>query len=50
LIARHCPTDIYAGCVLAQAIVKQMEKHSGFQKDLGEAKAEIAAVMRAAKN
>jgi hypothetical protein len=35
---------------LAQAIVKQMEKHSDFQKDLGEAKAEIAAAMQAAKN
>jgi acid phosphatase (class A) len=41
--ARHYPTDIYAGRVLAQAIVKQMEKNDDFQKDLAEAKAEIAA-------
>jgi acid phosphatase (class A) len=43
-IARHYPTDIYAGRVLAQAIVKQMEKNDEFQKDLAGAKAEIAAV------
>jgi acid phosphatase (class A) len=43
MIARHYPTDIYAGRVLAQAIVKQMEKDDKFQKDLAEAKAEIAA-------
>jgi len=41
--ARHYPTDIYGGRVLAQAIVKQMEKNDDFQKDLAEAKAEIAA-------
>jgi len=42
-IARHYPTDIYAGRVLAQAIVKQMKKDGQFQKDFAEAKAEIAA-------
>jgi acid phosphatase (class A) len=41
--ARHYPTDIYAGRVLAQAIVKQMEKSDEFQKDFAGAKAEIAA-------
>jgi acid phosphatase (class A) len=40
-IARHYPTDIYAGRVLAQAIVKQFEKNDDFQKDLAEVKAEI---------
>jgi acid phosphatase (class A) len=49
-IARHYPTDIYAGRVLAQAIVKQMEKNADFQKDLAAAKAEITAAMTAAKN
>jgi acid phosphatase (class A) len=49
-IARHYPTDIYAGRVLAQAIVKQMNKNADFQKDFEEAKAEIAAAMQAAKN
>lgn len=41
-IARHYPTDIYAGRVLAQAIVKEMEKEKKFQKDLAMATAEIA--------
>ena len=45
-IARHYPTDIYAGRVLARAIVKQMEKSDDFQKDLAEAKAEIAAAKK----
>jgi len=49
-IARHYPTDIYAGRVLAQAIVKQMEKNDDFQKDLAGAKAEISAAMPAATN
>jgi acid phosphatase (class A) len=42
-IARHYPTDIYAGRMLAQAIVHQMQKSDQFQKDFAEAKAEIAA-------
>jgi acid phosphatase (class A) len=45
-IARHYPTDIYAGRVLAQAIVKQMRKNDEFQKDFEEAKAEAAAVQK----
>ena len=49
-IARHYPTDIYAGRVLAQAIVKQMLKSDAFQHDFAEAKAEIAAAMQSAKN
>jgi len=49
-IARHYPTDIYAGRVLAQAIVKQMEKNDDFQKDLAGAKAEISTAMPAATN
>ena len=49
-IARHYPTDIYAGRVLAQAIVKQMNQNEDFQKDLAAAKAEVSAAMQAAKN
>jgi len=49
-IARHYPADIYAGRVLAQAIVKQMIKSDAFQKDFADAKAEIAAAQAAAKN
>jgi acid phosphatase (class A) len=42
-IARHYPTDIYAGRVLAQAIVRQMKKDADFQKDFAAAKAELTA-------
>lgn len=49
-IARHYPTDIYAGRVLAQAIVKQMTKSDAFQKDFARAKAEIAAAAPLPRN
>jgi len=49
-IARHYPTDIYAGHVLARAIVRQMKKSDAFQKDFAEAKAEIAAAQATSKN
>lgn len=49
-IARHYPTDIYAGRVLAQAIVKQLKKSNSFESDFARVKAEIAAVQSAAKN
>ena len=48
-IARHYPTDVIAGRVLAQAIVKEMEKNPDFQKDLAKARAEIAAAQTAAQ-
>ncbi len=49
-IARHYPTDIYAGRVFAQAIVKQMKKSGAFQTDFAQAKAEIDAARAAEKN
>jgi acid phosphatase (class A) len=49
-IARHYPTDIYAGRVLAQAIVKELKQSDAFQHDFAEAKAEIAAAQTAAGN
>jgi acid phosphatase (class A) len=49
-IARHYPTDIYAGHVLAQVIVKQLKKSEAFEKDSAEVKAEIAAAKAASKN
>ena len=49
-IARHYPTDIYAGRVFAQAIVRQMKKSDAFRKDFAEAKAEITAAKTAASN
>jgi acid phosphatase (class A) len=42
-IARHYPTDIYAGRVLAQAIVEQLKKSPDYQHDFAAAQAEIAA-------
>jgi acid phosphatase (class A) len=45
-IARHYPTDIYAGRVLAQAIVREMKKSDAFQKDFAKAQAEIAAAQK----
>jgi acid phosphatase (class A) len=49
-IARHYPTDIYAGRVLAQAIVQQMKKSDAFQHDFAEAKAEVATAQVAGNN
>ncbi len=49
-IARHYPTDIYAGRVLAQAIVKSFKKSETFEKEFDEAKAEIEAARKAALN
>ncbi|MGD0813002.1 MAG: phosphatase PAP2 family protein [Verrucomicrobiota bacterium] len=43
-IARHYPTDIYAGRVLAQAIVGEMKKNADFQKDMAAVKDEIATL------
>lgn len=45
-IARHYSTDIYAGRVLAQTIVKQLKKSEAFQKEFEEAKAEIIAAQK----
>jgi len=49
-IARHYPTDIYAGRVLAQAIVKQFKKSDGYEEDFKEVQKEIEAVRKAALN
>jgi len=49
MIARHYPTDIYAGRVLAQAIVRQMKKSDAFQHDFAATKAEIAAAVQSEK-
>jgi acid phosphatase (class A) len=42
-IGRHYATDIYAGRVFAQAIVREMKANSDFQQDLAAARAEIAS-------
>jgi acid phosphatase (class A) len=46
-IARHYPTDIYAGRVFAQAIVREMKKSPQFQGDFAAARAEITATLTA---
>jgi acid phosphatase (class A) len=45
-IARHYPTDIYAGRVLAQAIVREFDQNAAFQKELAEVKVEIATAQK----
>ena len=42
-IAHHYPTDIYAGRVLAQAIVREMKKNADFKRDFADVKSELAA-------
>jgi acid phosphatase (class A) len=48
-IGRHYPTDIYAGRVLALAIVKQFKASHAFRKDFETVKAELDAVETTAK-
>lgn len=45
-IARHYPTDIFAGRVLAMAIVDDFKKNPDYQKEFVEAQAEIAAAKK----
>ena len=46
LIGMHFATDIYAGRVLGQAIVRELLASPAFQSDLAEAKAEAQAAQR----
>jgi acid phosphatase (class A) len=46
LIGKHFPTDVYAGRVLAQAIVRELLASPAFQRDLAEAKAEAQAAQQ----
>ena len=43
LIGKHFPTDIYAGRVLGQAIVHEVQSSPAFQHDFAEARAEVRA-------
>ena len=49
-IARHYPTDIQAGRVLAQAIVRQLKDSDAFQRDFDAVKAELAGAQATARN
>jgi acid phosphatase (class A) len=46
-IARHYPTDIYAGRVLAQAIVRELKASHDFERDFAQVAAEIRLVLQA---
>jgi acid phosphatase (class A) len=46
-IARHYPTDIYAGRTLARVIVRELKASAAFKHDFAEAKAEIDAARHA---
>jgi acid phosphatase (class A) len=48
-IARHYPADIFAGRVLARAIVRELNKSEIFQKELAEVKAELVSAKLAVK-
>jgi acid phosphatase (class A) len=50
LIGKHFPTDIYAGRVLGQAIVRELLASPAFQHDLTEAKAEAQAAQHLTEN
>jgi acid phosphatase (class A) len=45
-IGRHYLTDIYAGRVMAQAIVREMKASPDFQRDFADAKAELAVAQK----
>jgi acid phosphatase (class A) len=49
-IARHYPTDIYAGRVFARAIVRELKANPDFRRDFAEVQSEIAEVQRAKGN
>ena len=49
-IARHYPSDIYAGRFYARTIFNDLKSSPEYQKDFAAAQAEIRAVEQAAKN
>ena len=46
ILGKHYPTDIYAGRVLGQRIVQEMQKNRQFRHDLREARNEIRSWLR----
>jgi acid phosphatase (class A) len=50
ILAKHYPTDVMAGRVLAQAIVRELKADPHFQHDFAQVKAEIAAAQETTKN
>lgn len=50
LIGKHFPTDVFAGRVLGQAIVRELLANPEFQRDLAAARAEVLAFQAAQKH
>ena len=46
VIGKHFPSDVYAGRVLGQAIVRELLASTAFQKDFAKLKAEVRAAQR----
>ncbi len=46
IIGKHFPTDVNAGRVLGQAIVRELKKNAAFQRDFAAAKAEVDAARK----
>jgi acid phosphatase (class A) len=46
MLGRHYPTDIYAGRVLAQAIVRELHANPEFEHEFAAAKAEVDAAQK----
>ena len=49
-IARHYPSDIFAGRTLARAITQQFKQNEDFQKEFAEVKKEIETARTTARN
>ncbi|MDR3457651.1 MAG: phosphatase PAP2 family protein [Verrucomicrobiae bacterium] len=49
-IARHYPSDIFAGRTLARAITREFKQNDDFQKEFAEVKKEIETARSTAKN
>jgi acid phosphatase (class A) len=50
VIGKHFPTDVHAGRVLAQAVVRELLASEEFQKDIAGVSAEVQAYLQASKN
>jgi acid phosphatase (class A) len=43
LLGKHFPTDVYAGRVVAQALVRELQASAAFQRDFAEVLSEVEA-------
>jgi acid phosphatase (class A) len=47
VLGKHFPTDVCAGRVLGQAIVRELKANPAFQRDFAAVKAEVRATQEA---